>query len=247
MWLYDVETQVEQQLTFSGDDRWPIWSLDGSQVVFSSTRDGPVPNLYRVAVDGSGDVVRLTDSPLLQTAYDWYSDGETLILAEVDPDTFIDTAILRLGESTTTEKLLQTEDAEFRQAVSPDGRWMVYSSMTDVYVRPFPNVMSGRAQLVSADGGQDPHWGPDRQEIFYRGLDGITVVPVTTGETFTVRGAPTVLFPDVYIDDAGTDWDISADGQQFLMIRELTEITAPQDAVVVLNWAEELRNLFTED
>ena len=73
------------------------------------------------------------------------------------------------------------------------------------------------------------------------------VVPVTTDETFTVRGVPTVLFPDVYVDDAGTDWDISVDGQHFLMIREVTESAAPQSVVVILNWAEELRNLFAED
>ena len=78
LWLYDVETQLETQFTFSGDDRYPIWSADGSEIIFASTRNGPL-NLYSMAADRTGEITRLTDSPQLQTPYDWSADGQTLV------------------------------------------------------------------------------------------------------------------------------------------------------------------------
>ena len=79
LWLYDLETQVEQEITFSGDDRWPIWSPDGREIIFTSTRDGPA-NLYRLAANLSGEVTRLTDSPAFHAAYDWFDDGNSLLI-----------------------------------------------------------------------------------------------------------------------------------------------------------------------
>ena len=60
LWLYDVETQLETEFTFSGDDRYPIWSADGSEIIFASTRNGPL-NLYSMAADRTGEITRLTD------------------------------------------------------------------------------------------------------------------------------------------------------------------------------------------
>ena len=67
IWLYDLKTQNERQLTFSGNDQWPVWSPDGSEIVFTSSRDGS-PNLYSMALDLSGGVTRLTESQGIQNA-----------------------------------------------------------------------------------------------------------------------------------------------------------------------------------
>ena len=70
------------------------------------------------------------------------------------------------------------------------------------------------------------------------------VVDVETGDTFEPRGSPRVLFPDPYARGA-INWDISSDGQRFLMIRPdvLTDGTAGQNLTVVQNWFEELTRL----
>ena len=70
----------------------------------------------------------------------------------------------------TVEWLLKTEANEDDAEISPDGRWLAYDSdesgESEVYVRPFPNVGEGRWQ-VSTNGGRNPVWGPNGQEIFY--------------------------------------------------------------------------------
>ena len=89
LYRYDLERDVEEQVTFSGSDLRPLWSQDGSQIAFSSARDGPA-NLYLIAADGTGTPTRLTESPGLQTVSGWSPDGETLLAGEFDDVTLTD-------------------------------------------------------------------------------------------------------------------------------------------------------------
>ncbi len=156
------------------------------------------------------------------------------------------------GPQGRTEVLVQTTFAEFTAEVSPDGRWLAYASIEsgqfEVYVRPFPNVNSGRWQ-VSTGGGTKPAWARSGRELFY--LDGsnqLTAVPVqTTGSTFSA-GNPTKLFEGQYFVNTPPSraYDVSPDGQRFLMIKDnassaQASTATPASLVVVLNWFEELK------
>ena len=244
LFLYDLDTEVEEQFTFSdGLDQAPIWSPDGSQIVFASNRDDPGPtSLYVKPADGSGTAARLTTAPFVQRPVDWTDDGGTVVFGGQDIMT------LRLGADAEPETLLETDALEGVYRVSPNGRWIAYrsneSGVDEIYVRPFPDLSSGGQRLISDGPGDDPIWGPDGQELFYLTPDAVMVVPVEAGDTFQ-RGTPRQLFSmDAYYEGLDINWDISPDGQRFLMVkREAANETASGEINVVQNWFEELKRL----
>ena len=168
LFLYNVETGVEQQFTTDPAlDHWPTWRNDGAVIAFNSQRAGG-NNLYVKAADGSGSTEALTSNPINQTPYDLSADGETLVITEFDPDTNWDwdIATLQIGDGSPPEKLLQTDYLDGKPAISPNRRWMAYTSDESggryVYVRPFPDVSSSDGQLITTDGDM-PRWGPDKE------------------------------------------------------------------------------------
>ena len=149
LFLYDRETQVDEQFTFDpGLDIAPVWTPDGSQIVFASTRHGGVPNLYVKSADGSGAAARLTTTDVPHIATGWADDGETLLVAGGSG-----MSTLRFAASAAPETLLETDHNETPSSISPNGRWLAYvsdaSGVRQVYVRPFPDVGSGGERVVS--------------------------------------------------------------------------------------------------
>jgi serine/threonine-protein kinase len=155
---------------------------------------------------------------------------------------------------------VQTAFNEENAELSPDGRWLAYQSdesgQFEVYVRPFPDVNSGRWP-VSTGGGTRPLWARNGRELFYvvttgAGSAALMRVPIEHRGTFTV-GVPSKLFEGRYyftdgVGIAGEErtYDVSPDGQRFLMIKpegESEEGPAPVNLVLVLNWLEELKRL----
>jgi serine/threonine-protein kinase len=255
LFLYNVETGVEQQFTTDPAlDRWPIWRNDGTVIVFSSEPLGGQTTLYRKAADGSGSTEALTSNPINQTPYDLSADGETLLITEFDPDTGFDIATLQIGGGSSPEKLVQTEYLDGKPAISPNRRWMAYTSFEPggfyVYVRPFPGMSSSDGQLITTDGDM-PLWGPGGDELFYRTSAGdVMAVPVETGGDTFERGTPTLLFPGsaYHFNPSSITWDVAPDGR-FLMIKEGAATDAqvePPSIKIVLNFDEELRRLFPD-
>ena len=128
---------------------------------------------------------------------------------------------------------------------------MVYrsreSGRLEIYVRPFPDVAREKWQ-VSTEGGNYPAWSPDGREIFYRALDGAALMGVTveTEPTFNA-GIPEIRVKGDYVfapAGRGRNWDISPDGQRFLMLKNAAQTGTQDDALpqitVVLNWHQEL-------
>ena len=141
--------------------------------------------------------------------------------------------------------LIATRFADRYPALSPDGRWLAYTSNEtgrhEVYVVPFPDAASARL-AVSVDGGTEPVWARSGEELFYRnGLGDMVVVPVETEPTFSA-GTPSVLFSATgYRSNAsGQEYDVSLDGERFIMIRQAGAVDAAK-LILVQNFFEELK------
>jgi Tol biopolymer transport system component len=251
VWVYDLTTNTERQLTFDpAPDLYPVWTPDGQRIVFTSSRAGG-RNLFWRPADGTGRDEQLTTSPNAQSPWTWSRDRMELILVERGPKTDWDIWVLSMTGDRSPHVLIQTPFAETSPAVSPDGRWIAYysgeSGRSEVYVRPFPNVDDGKWR-VSRDGGGDPLWGPDGRELFYLSIDGaqLIAVPVITQPTFSA-GAPKILFERQYIRQSGVlSYDVAPDGRRFLMIEDTgreNETSVQPELIVVLNWLDELKRL----
>jgi Tol biopolymer transport system component len=152
--------------------------------------------------------------------------------------------VLHLGDH-KEEQFLATPFDEGAPQFSPDGRWLAYvsneSGRYEIYVQPYPGP--GGKWQISTEGGTEPVWNPNGRELFYRSGDKMMAVDVATQPSFTV-GKAHVLFEGPYQPSwtSAQNYDVSPDGQRFLMLKpvESTE-AAPTQINVVLNWFEELK------
>ena len=250
IWIWNIERRTLTRLTTSPEpDRTPTWTPDSMTVAFGSRRDG-LGDIYWMAADGTGGVERLTDAPSVQVPLGFTADGSRLVFTE-SLGSQSDIGVLGLDNERQSETLLSTEFDEGNADVSPDGRWVAYQSdasgLEAIYVRPFPNVDDGRVQ-VSTAGARHPMWGPDGRELFFMapGRQGgefdLIAIPVEAAPSFNV-GTPEVVLSGPYLANVGwRPFDISPDGQRFLMIRErAVGDTVPTQINVVEHWFEELK------
>ncbi|MHC4171450.1 MAG: protein kinase domain-containing protein [Planctomycetota bacterium] len=245
VWILDLDRGTRSRFTFDpAFDGNTLWRPDGGRVAFASTRDVSVNIFWRPA-DGSGPAEQITRSENGLWPHSWSPDGQILAFAEVKPDGNIDIGLLSLEGEPTTRVLLDSPSSEDYPAISPDGRWIAYTSdetgRNEVYIQPFPNL--GGKWPVSTEGGDQPIWSPDGRELFYHNGQAMMAVAIETEPSLTV-GKPEILFEGPYVFSRSRDYDISPDGQRFLMIKESEEIeetSARTELIVVENWFEELK------
>ena len=252
LWVWDFARETLTRLTFEkGRDRFAEWMPDGQNVVFSSDRNGGM-NLYLKAVDGTGVVERLTESANNHSPNAFTPDGSRLVFLDVSRHfQSFEFSTLTLNDEPAVSPLLNTDFRLDDAHLSPDGRWLAYESsasgVDEIYVRPFPNVDEGRWQ-ISTGGGDKALWGPDGHELFFKTPAGEMMRVETDTEPFR-PGNPERLFDvgSYFSESFERSFDISPDGQRFLMIKEGV-VSDEEDLyagltrlIVVQNWFEELK------
>lgn len=231
---------VSSRVTYDpANETGPIWSPDDTQVVFQRDAD-----LYSTALVGSGKDERLLASPHRKMPQSWSADGRHVLFYSVPSvPSSEDIWVLSLPDG-KAKPWLDTAFNEAGPQFSPDARWVAYSSdesgRWEVYVRSFPEP--GEKVLVSARGGTQPVWRRDGKELFYLSADRkMMAVPVRTSPRFEAE-TPRPLF------DAATRWvdagriaqyDVSADGQRFLLNRMVAEEGAAP-MTLLQNWTAAL-------
>jgi Tol biopolymer transport system component len=251
--IWDLRRETLRRFTFDpGVDQTPIWTPDGQRIVFGSLKDAGVSNLWWQAADGAGAAERLTTSSNAQFPTGISPDGTQLVFVEQTATMGRDLMLLSLDGSHRVTPLLQTRFDERNGNVSPDGHWLAYESNSsrqlDIYVRPFPNA-EGVQWQISTTGGTRPLWSPRTgKELFYVAADGALMkVPVDASGAAWSAGTPMKLLEGRYFtggSNVSRSYDISPDGQRFLMIKEAgTDATEPPSIIVVEHWDEELKRL----
>jgi serine/threonine-protein kinase len=246
IWVADARRGTFARLTSGEDvDSDPIWSPDGSRIVYSSVRG--TEGLFWQAADGSGVAEHLIDGSGGIRALDWTREGA--LLYEELAGAHI--RVITPG-SRSTPQVIPLFDApeyfnELLPALSPDGRWLVYQSTesgeAEVYLRPYPDVSSLRRQ-VSNGGGFAPLWSADGREIHYRSATDMMAVTVQTAPTLEL-GQPVALFSlgdYVLPGTRGIKYEVAPDGR-FLLLKDSGGGLSQDQVVLVQHWTEELKRL----
>ncbi len=252
IWIWDVRREALTRLTFDPAlETYPTWTPDSRRIIFFSTRTG-VPNVYWQPADGAGPLEALTRDTSSQFPYSVTPDGTGLIHSQRTTKSGSDLSLLRLDrQGQPVTPLVATTFEELNGEIAPDGHWLAYQSnesgRNEVYVRPFPNVDSGRAQ-VSTTGGTQPLWSHSGSELFFiDGSNSLMGVTVRTTPAFSASNPHRIFGLDArYYTGPGRSYDVSSDGQRFLFIRTTVpndQAAASTNMVVVLNWFDELKRL----
>jgi len=247
IWLYEIGHGTLTRLTFDEQSTAPLWSPDGKQVAFVTSHGGG--SILSKSADGSGaDKTLISGQDLIMVPTSWSPDARFLAYWTTGSDTGgRDISILPLEDEGKPQPFLRTKFEELGAKFSPDGRWLAYESdesgRLEVYVQPFPGP--GGKWQVSTDGGTMPVWAHNGRELFYLNSDKVMSVGVVAHPDFsasvprTIADAPQNMTSSI----VNADYDVSPDGQRFLFVRANVENRASDEARVVLNWTEELKQL----
>jgi serine/threonine-protein kinase len=228
-------------------DVYPVWTPDSKRIVFGSARDG-ADNLYVQNADGSGNVERLTTSTNSHIPYSFSADAKYLAIRAGGPDSSIDVHLFKIGER-DPRPLLASRFREANGEISPSSKWIAYQSddsgTFEIYVRPFPDVNSGRWP-VSVGGGTRPVWSRNGGELFYVSLTGdVMSVAVTEDPNFKAEAPKRLFRGDYMLEFEGRSFDANSDGSRFLMIKRRTDddLSMSSSLTVVEHWFDELNRL----
>jgi serine/threonine-protein kinase len=235
IWVYDLGRRSGIPLTTQGHSLTSIWTPDGTHVLYTSQGD-----IYKRTADARVPQERLLARDLPQYPVSWSADGKRLVFHEENAADTFDIRIMEIGAG--ERPLIATSASELHGIVSPDGRWLAFSSdesgRREIHVRPFPNVDAG--QWVVSRGGHSPRWARDGRELFYMNGASLMSVAVDTRGASFVSGAPVTLFTGSFDTTQDMNYDVFPDGQHFVMV-EADPDSRPTRLQVVLNWSEELK------
>jgi Tol biopolymer transport system component len=247
IWLLDFARGTSTRFTFgSSNSRMPVWSPDGSRIIFASDRGGHY-DLYQKVANGGSDEELVLKSGEDKYPSSWSRDGRFLLYTVVDPKTGSDQWVLPLEGDRKPFPIPRTGLTEGAGQFSPDVRWVAYmsdeSGRPEVYVRSFLADSNGRYSgvggkwLISDGGGFFPHWRADGKELYYNDpRSRMVAVDVSANPGFKA-GVPALLFPAPIENPLGLpgQWDVTPDGERFLISAQASQsVQAP--FTVVLNW-----------
>ena len=247
IWLLDLSRGTTTRFTFNpSTDVCPLWSPDGTRIVFSSNRNGQ-HDLYQKNSTGTGSEESLLHTGVDLYADDWSPDGRYILYESTDPKTKFDLWVLPMTGDRKPYPFLQTEFNETHSQMSPDGRWVAYvsdeSGRPEVYVQSF--AASGGKWQISTSGGDQPKWRRDGKELFYlSSARRLMSVSVTSGAAFEA-GIPVELFevflPIKSMTGDRNDYVVADNGQRFLVCSYVDKESA-RPITVVSNWMTALKN-----
>ena len=242
IWVHDLSgaSRPPLKLTFENHNIFPIWSPDGKRILFITR--GRTNSLNTVAADGSSpEPETLATNGEPQVPLCWVPGTDLVLVSQVRAETRTDLELFQMT-GRTWRHWLQTRFDELEARVSPDGKWVAYTTdqtgQPEVWVRSF--LDAGTPIRISPDGGRDAVWSHDGRELFYRnGSRMMAVKVVPAGPTIRAE-SPRQLFEGGFEPGSQRAFDVAPDGR-FVMI----EATRGSFASIVLvrNWGHQIQDL----
>jgi len=247
IWSYQIEQETLTRLTFEGDNIRPVWSHDGRRIAFSSVRNNALASVYVKAADGSGGDELLVSPDLIASDREvgqvfpsgWTADDRHLLL-EFSNENAGNLAVFS-EETSEVEILLETPASEQQPMLSPNGRWLAYSTDESgdfqLFVRAYPGP--GGKWQVSTGGGSSPRWSPDGSELYYRHVKELFAVMVDDSSGSFKASRPSVVFDDLEPVGGSYDYDVFDSGK-FVMLEPVGDDEGLVGVTVIVNWLDEL-------
>jgi len=237
LFLLDVETGAERQLTQTGTRGDPAWAPDGRSVYHSCGASGRDGGVCRVDIggDGAGPVVVPGASQPHALP-----DGHSLTYILLDPSTRTDIWSTSLNGGSPPRLIRRSPGFEFHPRVSPDARWIAYSSteskQSEVYLADYPGA--GRRWQVSTITAAHPRWHPGGGELFFVDGDG-RLQSVLVGDHGPQSRASVVIDGEGLRLHLTSGFSLNADGESFLAIRDAERGATRPKITIVVNWFAE--------
>jgi len=253
-YIYDFARSVLSKMTSDGVSHWPVWSPDGTHLVY---RAGPMMSwkMWEMPADRSRPAALVRGEGLAQSAESWSPDGHAIAYTALTREAGGHIMVASLEGDRPSRPFVDIKAPAGSPKFSPDGRWLAYcsneSGAPQVYVQAFPGP--GPKIQISTDGGTDPVWKRNAGELFYRNGDSMMAVDVSTTSAFSA-GRPRELWKGHYSHGmssscgipgaTSSNYDVTADGTRFLMIKDEDQdsVTSKQ-IIVVQGWADEVSRL----
>ena len=235
IWVYNNLDRLRPIGRNIGEGNYPLWSNDSSSIVYMSESDGTF-RILKQSISG-------TDKPL-----ELHSAKEVIYPAalSIDDDSLVygmnwDLYLKELSSGGERE-LLVRDGQDILLSLSSDGKYVVNLSdktgRYEIYVMPFPEA--DRIVPISSSGGDTAIWSRNKDELFYRNDNKWYQVSYTTDPEFKVTET-IELFEGDYLRIDGMDFDVSADGEKFLLLKNTDKNFDPYRLNVITNWFEELK------
>ena len=235
VWLLDLARGIRRKLTHDPmNDFFPVWSPDGKRLVYGSDRTA-IPALFVSNADGTGQETPFLESPSAASPSDWSRDGRYFFfdLTEMRDRAKSDIAVMDLTDR-STRLLTNTPFSEWGARISPDGRWITYTSdesgRREAYLTSFPSP-GARVQVSTAGAESEAMWVNGGREVIYEAPDRkLMAVGVT------VRGDAVEVSPPraLMTIPPRSFFDVTADGNRVLTSERAHSSGTP--IVLMTNW-----------
>ena len=237
IYSYHIPSQTTNRLTSDGRNLSPVWGPGPGDISYFNNN-----NIRAAPASGAKDPKIIIDTTAFP--HDWSHDGQVLMYGKSSAESGADIWFHFVDQSREDLLLTPNRSTETLAKFSPEANYVAYTSSEsgeyEVYVQPFPPT--GDRWTVSSEGGEEPVWSPNGKKLYYRNTNDWIEVEITTAPVFSI-GKRRVLFSEPYMNVPGFSYDISPDGQRFLLLKPVSQERTTTNLRIIKNWFEVINQL----